>query len=177
MIERGLRLGTLVTVAVCTLPALGVAADVAPSQLRNKTITASWTASRSIMTPAGQRTRQIQTERLIYVSSAGRAFVKSSTSGKSAELGPGDGTPEGGSRKLQFMGDKLVALAALGSGAGRMTISFGAGFTSCTVALAVGKPASGHLMQRGPDGDAVEILSTEISNQACSVREGNHVAP
>src|SRR3954468_23196017 len=77
----------------------------APQQLQNKTITASWSVVSTLVAPNGRvftpTTRQ---QRVIYVSSTGRAFVKATVSGArgggSAELAPGEKTPDGGARDV-----------------------------------------------------------------------------
>ena len=111
-------------VSICLLPASLLANDGAPAQLRNKTITAAWTAQRTVMTPRGERQATFTHQRIIYVSSEGNAFIKATVGGprgtREAELAPGAQNPNGGAREVQFVGGKLVAMAQRAGGAGRM---------------------------------------------------------
>jgi hypothetical protein len=156
-------------------------ASDAPAPLRDKTIFVSWTAHRVVMTAQGERTPTVHVERMIYVSSLGRAFVKSrleSPRGPIAhEMGPADSLPQGGAREIDFVGNQLVAMAQRGSGAGRMIITFDASFTTCRVENELARPSGGQLMKRAPGGGTVQILSTEFSDLSCAIRDGNLVAP
>lgn len=156
-------------------------ASDAPELLRNKTIFVSWTVHRDVMTAMGERTPTVRVQRFIYVSSLGRAFVKSrleSPQGPIAhEMGPADSLPQGGAREIDFVGNQLIAMAQRGSGAGRMIITFDASFTTCRVENELARPSSDRVTKRGPGGGTVQILSTDFSGQSCTIREGNLVAP
>lgn len=162
------------------LSAAALAAN-APVQLRNKTIIAAWAAQRTVMTPKGERQAPpFAQQRTIYVSNAGRVFVKSSVQTlagtKEAELAPGDATAKGGAREVEFVGEKLIAIAQRGSGAGRMVITFGPGYSTCSVDLTFGRPNGAPIMFRNARGVMVELLKVSYSGQRCSVHDGNAFA-
>ena len=157
------------------------AAGSAPPQLLNKTIAVSWTVQNTVVAPNGQvMTPTFGVNRLIYVSAAGRFFVKfsvrSARGGSDHDIEPGAKTPAGGARDLHFEDGKIVGTAVNKVGAGRMTISFDPGFSSCTVAVLLGRAGDGPVMRSGPRGGMVEIQSQAVSGQSCSIRDGNAVA-
>jgi hypothetical protein len=154
-----------------------VRAESVPPQLRNKTISLAWTMQRTVMTPRGERqSPPFQFGRTIYVSGAGRFFVKASRNGHNAEVAPGDRTPQGGARDMRFSGGKVVAMAQRGTGAGRMIISFDQNYTSCRVHINYGKPAGGHASFTSRRGVEIEVLDVVYSGQSCSIRDGNAFA-
>jgi hypothetical protein len=150
----------------------------APRQLQNKTITASWLVEYALLTPGGAvLKRVVRSQRVIYVSSAGRIFVKQTYDAPggagSAEMAPDEKTPSGGARDVRFQGDKIVAMAVLqGGAAGRMVISFDQRFSTCSVEAVIGNsgPGPARIQRRGV---SFEVQSTRISGQSCSLRDGN----
>lgn len=152
-------------------------AEGAPPQLRNKTIVASWTMQRTVMTPRGQRrSPPFQFGRTIYVSGAGRFFIKASRNGHDAEVAPGDRTPQGGARDMHFSGGKIVAMAQRGTGAGRMIISFDSSYSSCSVHISYGKPNGQSVSFRNRRGVPIEVLDVSYSGERCAIRDGNAFA-
>jgi len=170
---------SLVLAAAVSVAASALASD-APAELHDKTIVASWVAHNDMMTPRGERNVAVRVERLIYVSSLGRTFFKSTFAGprgeRNGEAGPDEKTPKGGARTVEFAGNQLVAIAQNGTGAGRMVITFGDNFSTCKVDVTLAKPESGHLMKRGPGGGKIEILASQFSDQSCAIKDGNLVA-
>lgn len=171
----------LAVLSICLLPLPLRANDGAPAQLRNKTISVSWTAQRTVMTPRGERqSPSLLQQRIIYVSSQGNAFIKATVEGprgsKEAELAPGAQTPMGGAREVQFVGGKLVAMAQKRRGAGRMIVSFDPSYSSCNVELTFGRPAGEKVVFRNRMGVLVELLGVTYSGQRCSIQDGNAFA-
>jgi hypothetical protein len=153
----------------------------APAQLLNKTLSVSWTTSSMQRAPDGrEHGRQITVNKTIYISSAGRLFERSQRTsdggmrGK-ADVAPGDGQMNGQARGLQFSGDRLIGSLAFASGAVQYVVNFSGGFTSCTVNVVQGR-SGGNMRIKGLDGRMYEILSTSVSGQSCSIREGNALA-
>ncbi len=152
----------------------------APPQILNKTIEASWVVNVTLVAPNGRVvTRQVNQQRLIYISSAGRTFVKSSFSAPygsgSAELAPGASTPKGGARDVRFEDGKLVLLANLDGGrAGRVVIGFDATYSTCNIDVTIGRSSERTVVERR--GMQFEILSHAVSGQSCTVRQGNAFA-
>jgi hypothetical protein len=160
---------------------MGSFASSAPPQIQNKTVTASWSVDYTFIAPSGRIFAQtVSSQRVVYVSSAGRIFVRQSYNtprgSESAETGPGEKTPDGGARDVRFEGGKIVAMAAIPGGmAGRMVISFNQSYSTCTVDVTIGRSGRGPpVMRRG--GVLLEVKSRSISGQNCSVREGNAFA-
>jgi hypothetical protein len=176
-----MRTKTLI-LAVAALPIIGTVASSAPQTIRDKTITAAWSVENTFERPNGSvATAVVNQQRVIYVSSASRIFVKatfnSPRGGQSAEIAPGGTTPAGGARDARIEGGKIIAMAALqGGAAGRMIISFDQSYSTCTVDVTIGRNGGGPLMRRGPGGAPIEIISQRVSGQSCSVREGNAFA-
>jgi hypothetical protein len=149
-------------------------AESVPPQLRNKTVSASWIMQRTVMTPRGERqSPQIPISRTIYISSAGRFFVKASRNSHDAEVAPGDKTPRGGARDMRFSGGTIVGMAQFGAAAGRMIISFDPGYSSCNVQITYGKPNGQRATFRNRRGLEIEVLDVRYSGQTCSIRDGN----
>jgi hypothetical protein len=166
---------------ILAVPTVCAAAD-APPQLRNKTVTASWSVNNTFVAPNGKVfTPTVSQSRTIYVSSAGRFFVKGSVSSRngseSHEVAPGDRTPAGTARSMSFEGGKIVGMAVLKTGAaGRMVISFDQGYSTCSVDVMVGRPGTNPLIVRAPNGVPLEVRSQIISGQSCSISDGNPFA-
>ena len=104
------------------LSVVGANAGPAPKQLYNKSVIVNWVESTVQKAPDGStRTPQINTTRTVYVSSAGRVFMKGTRSinnrlyqgNKNTARGPEGG---GGSGGLAFEGNQLVGTAVFDGG-------------------------------------------------------------
>jgi hypothetical protein len=162
----------------CVTPLSFAASEAiaAPMQLYNKSITVSWSEQTSQRGPDGVITPTVNTERIVYVSSAGRVFVRGKRSspggGSKGEHGPGEGGSQG---VLNFQGNQLVGHAAYHGFARRVVVSFDAGFSSCSTSVVYGK-SGGSRTWKGFDGVVRELLSIGVSAASCSIREGNPFA-
>jgi hypothetical protein len=160
----------------CLLPGL-LHAESVPPQLRNKTISLSWVMQRTVMTPRGERQGPpVPMRRTIYVSTAGRFFVRASRGGREGEAGPGDRTRRGGARDMRFSGGKIVSMVERRAGAGRMTISFDRDYTSCNIDFLFGKPTGRRDFFINRRGKRRELLGITHSERTCSIRNGNAFA-
>jgi hypothetical protein len=179
VIERGLMMRASLTISVLTA-SLGVVhgAIAAPAQLHNKTIFIRWSEQVTQKGPDGKViNRTISSERAVYVSSAGRTFVRgtrtsSSGLGEKFERSPGEGVSQG---VLGFQGNQLVGTAVQTGFARRVVGSFDAGFTSCSASVVYGK-SGGPTTWKGFDGVTYEVLSISVSGASCSIRDGNAFA-
>ncbi len=175
--DRGLA--PLILVALFIVP-LSRAHAAAPQQLYNKTIQINWTAQITEHGADGKTmTPQLSASRTIYVSSAGRLFVRASRtnvrSGQSQgnDLAPGaTRTNAGEARGMRFEGNKLIAVVAFPQGAGQMVATFDASYASCNVDVVYGREAGG-MRRQGVNGVMYTIDSISVSGQSCSIREGN----
>lgn len=161
----------------------GVAcAQVAPSGLLNKTITFSFTNNVTLREPEGRTVnRQASISYTDYVSSAGRIFQRSSRSvgrrSRSADKEPDKARQAGGEvHTNRFEGNKLVIMNSYAEGAVRMVVSFDPAFSTCTVDVMLGKEGGGTIKRRGLDGVIREILTYDVTNKTCTIRDGNPFA-
>ena len=167
---------TIWPLAVVGSAALFGAALAAPPQLFNKTITISWTEAVQQKAPDGRLlNNQVTRQRTVYVSSAGRIFVRSNNRSKrgeqNSERGPGDATVG----SLNFQGNLLVGYAVNQGNARQLSVKFDSSFSSCTATVVWGK--SGPTQKwRGYDGVIYEILSVSVTGSNCSIQEGNAFA-
>lgn len=168
--------------ALACISTLAVAQG-APKQLYNKSVTLSWAQSGAMMVdgrvrPAGSTlyTRQV------YVSSAGRLFVRASRDGgatstvrhaSKAESDPTAGLAPGGGG-LRFQGNKLVGVIVLASGAVQAAATFDASFSSCSLDVIMGKSNGGPIKMKLPDGSTGQAVSeVKISYPKCATSDGN----
>jgi len=173
--------GTASAVAVIAGGVLSsVAAVAAPRELYNKTISISWAEHTMQKTPDGRTvTPTVMSERIVYVSSAGRVFVRGNrrvdnrrfSGGKQTEAAPG----QGGAGTLAFQGNQLVGTAVFSGFARRLTVSFDSGFSSCTANVIYGK-SGGPSTWTSFTGQTHEIISINVSGTSCSIRDGNAFA-
>ena len=123
-----------------------------------RSLVLSWTTSLAQRAPDGQTvSRQLNFNRAIYVSSNGRLFQRATrSSGQmsgTSDLGPGDKafSKTGEAAGMRFAGDRLVGNVAFATGAAQFTVSFGGGFSSCTVDVSLGREG-GQMRRKGLDG-------------------------
>jgi hypothetical protein len=161
-------------------------ATAAPQLLLNKTVTLSWAAQAVVRDPNG-RERQTRNDvrYVVYISSLGRLFEHSSRSlagrTQAADVDPNAAkTKLGESRGLRFEGNRLVAYRGYGGGGGsgamRAVATFDSSYSSCTVAVMVGKENGRAIKRQGFDGVVREVLSIEVSGATCSIQNGNAFA-
>ncbi len=147
----------------------------APAGLLNKTVTMSWSTSGTGKRADGTSVSfsNVNT-RTVYISSAGRPFLRAQVRGgratREGELAPGEG---GGSRGVSFQGDKLIGTEAFASGARRYIASFDSSFSGCTLSVIDAKEGSAQIRRRGPDGAMYEITSVSTGSPTCSIQTGN----
>ena len=155
------------------LPA--TAALAAPQQLLGKSVVVSWTDSMQNRKLDGTSYGSTHSQqRIAYVSSAGRVFVKATNrSGNNVsnrEMAPGaNGT------SLRFEGNRMVAHAIFSGFARRLTVNFDSSFSSCTATIQYGS-AGGPRTWKTLRGERVELQSVSPSEPSCSIREGNAAA-
>jgi hypothetical protein len=157
-------------------------AQAAPQQLLNKTIEFSFTNDETLREPGGRTFNARPSFHYIdYVSSAGRIFQRSSRStgkqSRTADKDPDKPRLAGGEvHTNRFEGKKLVIMNSYAKGAVRMVVSFDPSFSTCSVDVLLGKESGGTIKRRGLDGVTREILSSNITNKSCTIRDGNPFA-
>jgi hypothetical protein len=161
---------------VITAPAL--AAGSAPEELRNKTVTLSWTTSGQATSTAGQSRNYTNTNRrTVYISSAGRPFLRMHLSGggnsRSGDVGPGEKPTGVRTGSVNFEGGKLIGVEGFTSGARQWTATFDGSYSSCTLSIVDAKEGNAAIQRRGPDGVLYKIDSVATGAPSCSIQSGN----
>jgi hypothetical protein len=150
----------------------------APSQAMNKTITVAFTATGTSKAPDGiVRSFNTQVTRMIYVSSAGRLFMRHEARRGSMSRG-GDFDPSDtrrGKGSFNFQGNKLVGVIPYDAGARQITVTFDPGFSSCTANVIEGH-SGGVIRRMGPSGKMYEITRGTTTAPSCSIQTGNAFA-
>lgn len=178
--HSGLGILAVAIVSVLTLPSFACADDI-PSQLYDKTITASWTVKNVLRDDKGRVIAPtVVSKRLIYISSAGRAFMKAEfkSARRSAErkYAPGESTVGGTARDVAFEDGKLVASSAFQQGAIRIAIAFDGPYSKCTVDIRYGRDGGANIRRKSIDGVMREIVESHVSGETCSISTGNLIA-
>jgi hypothetical protein len=149
----------------------------APPQLLNKTITVSYTVTGVAKLPQGaQRGFSTQVSHVIYVSTAGRLFMRWRASNSRGSSG-GDVDPYPGAARgnFGFQGARMVGVVPFGTGARQITVTFNPSFSGCNASVIEGH-SGGVIRRRAPDGIVYEITGGSTTSVACSVQSGNAFA-
>ena len=150
-------------------------AESVPAAAMNKTVTVSFTATGNGKRPDGQtRAFNTQVTRMIYISSAGRLFMRHQASNQRGSRG-GDFDPNDarqGKGSFHFQGNRLVGVIPYANGARQITVSFDGSFSSCTASIIEGHSA-GVIKRKGPDGVMYEITGASTTAPSCSIQSGN----
>jgi len=147
----------------------------APANLLNKTITYSLTTTAPWIRADGKTgTGSRATSHTIYISSAGRIFVKKvRQDGRASELtakAPGE-------NNWRVVGDKLVGNGSYESGAAQSIISFDPSGQNCTATVQFGRDNGRAMSWKGLNGVTYTATSPWVaSNISCSVASGNAFA-
>lgn len=153
-----------------------IAAGSAPAQLRGKSVTIVWDESGTYKRSSDgqQRSAVGRLSRIVYISDAGRAFVRgtsvSGTFGNTRETGP-----EGTGGSVDFSGNSMTSFRVNRGVARRLVVTFDPAFSSCTGTLTIGKSGPGTTI-KGFDGQIYEVLSMQPGTISCSIRAGNAFA-
>jgi hypothetical protein len=156
-----------------------VAADsfaqaAAPKEIYNKTVTITWTETGTYTRVSdGKQTNPTgRFKAIVYISSAGRPFVRaSSTNGNFSNSG--DRGPE--QNNARFEGDKLVMTGVSIGIARRLVTTFDAGFASCATSVTIGK-AGANARIVGFDREIHNVVSMQAGGASCSIANGNALA-
>jgi hypothetical protein len=153
---------------------LAGAAQAAPAELLNKSVTVSYNVSIPGVKADGSAVSGVRAvTRTIYISSAGRIFGRvdrrDGRASETKEAGPGSSM-----NTLHFVGNKLVGVMKFASGAAQMTISFDAGGQSCSASAMAGREGGDQLRWKGVDGTMRQGTGpATITVTSCSVAAGN----
>jgi hypothetical protein len=174
--------GVCLTILLC-IATSDAALSAAPPQLRNKNITVN-VGLQVVQRTADGRTvaPQTQVQYVIYVSNAGRAFVRGTRSinlpsfsaARTQEVAPGQNpSRDSETREMRFEGGKLIGSFAFISGARRAVVSFDPAYANCNASVVFGKAGGTPIKWRGLDGQQLEVQSVNVTSQSCTIRDGN----
>jgi len=155
-----------------------------PSQLYGKSITISWTNNfmlREVGSTAPFHPSTVQRRMSVYVSTAGRPFVRNAAtsrggSGTVEHVGTGGQSYDNGPRSLQFQGRTLVIYGGHhNSAALQIKIDFDPGFSTCTASAIFGKSTGlgTFTFKSMSTGKTLEAQSVSARDATCSVKDGN----
>jgi hypothetical protein len=157
-------------------------AATAPTQLYGKSINVSWTDNRMQREVGAPQFHpwSVQYQLKIYISSAGRPFIRNSMtsrggSARGEQVGVAGTTSAGGARMAQFQGHSLVIVITFNGGARRVQIDFDGNFASCSASVILGKATgAGSYTTVSPiSGRPIEIQSGAATAVTCATSDGN----
>jgi hypothetical protein len=160
--------------AISLLLAVEAKAGSAPQQLHGKTITLSWGESGSYKRNGSPFPVTYSVKRVVYVSQAGRAFIRGTTAGRNGAMTKEAG-PERTAGRVEFNGSTVVVYQVNRGIARRAVVTLDPSFSSCSAAVTVGKSGPGSTIE-GYDGAIYEVISLQSNGANCSIREGNALA-
>ena len=186
-------LGRWVIAGVLALaPLAASAASNAPRELYGKSVIVSWTEGRHQKFPDGHTNlRVVHAGFTIYISDAGRAFVRSGRNmvnarGQTINVSGRSKAPDGDVIKTantrykpngSWSGQTYVSTVNYESGARRITVIFDPGFASCRLDLTHGKEdGAPGIVLHGMGGQLYMLTAIDIASPTCTVRAGNALA-
>lgn len=164
--------------------AIAPASDAAavPPELKEKSVLLSWTDSREQKNGSAGDYRNVNVamNASIYISSAGRLFVRLSAQGRSGsgatneQVGETGKSLGNGVRSVRYEGRSIAWQAAFGNFARSIKVDFDNSFASCTASQTIGKQEGSRPTEfKNVAGHVMEIRSMTASAPSCSIRNGN----
>jgi len=179
-----------IALVLCCVAVWPGAAGAAPTQLYGKTVTIAGSETRTFR-PGGRdeiKTMNASNQYIVYVSEAGRLFVRSeraisrpgakgSAGSKTIDTAPGGTIGVAVSSAAQFSGNTLVITQRMVSGATRITVTFDPSFSSCTVTAQQGREGDKPMVIHDRfSGENNVVLSISTTWSGCSIQSGNQFA-
>jgi len=163
-----------------------ICAAEAPRQLYGKTVVIGWNEYRVQRCDDGEMRRgQTASSLFVYVSENGRLFTRLNRRGGGGRSNSNELDPQGGNNRsgtgsasnlnASFEGSTLAVQNSMQSGARRIQATFNGGFAGCSLQVMFGKEGGADIRHRTMDGKMCNIISTDVSGNSCSVRNGNLV--
>ena len=178
---RSIGIFTLAVVVVVPV----VAKAAVPQQLYGKSIVITTSESRTSRPVGGGPSvdATASSKLSVYVSSAGRPFVRSDrtlnnrrgSERKAIDTGPGGGSiGVAVAGNVQFSGNTMVVNMQMASGARRITATFDSSFSGCTGSVINGREGGKAMVIRSRyTGENREVTAIQSSVTGCSVQAGN----
>lgn len=158
----------------------------APAALRGKSITVSWTESRSQREMGAPAFRPVSLpfDFIVYVSSEGRAFkrlVSQSASRRAVGSKEGVGSSgknDEGTYSTQISGKTFTHSGTSGGLGRRIHVTMDDSYSNCTATVISGKPPGAKVVavRSVATGNMVEFESVNAGPATCSIRAGNPFA-
>jgi hypothetical protein len=181
--------------AALSLPSIAESAPF-PAPLVGKSLTVNWNTNRQQKFEGSDEVvlRVLSSSLRVYISTTGRAFSKElvvvTGGGGGRRRGGGgrgggsfesDQAPDdsrnstGGNRIVHFEGGALLVDSPFIAGARRISITFDAGYGSCSARVIFGREGgTGPIRQRSVlSGRRFEVVSIQTSAPSCSIMSGN----
>jgi hypothetical protein len=163
------------------LTGLASTAVAAPApDIVGKSVLVNWTDNRQIQRSDGSMNVAISRELRIYISSAGRPFVKGTSaagqrSSTSEQVGASGTTAAGGTRAVSVNGHTIVVQTSFGNWATNLRVELSPGGSSCSAQITVGKEVGSatKAFRSGMSGMMTEVHSVTVSGVSCTVQQGN----
>jgi hypothetical protein len=151
-------------------------AGAAPKELYNKSIDIYWgeNTSNKRVADGVVVNSDGRIQRIIYISSAGRPFIRVS-GGNNAASHTFEVAPNVAQGSTNFHGNQLVLTGHNMAVARQVTVTFDASFTSCTASVRAGKNGASPKWI-GFDNNPYELLSISVGSASCSIKDGNAAA-
>ncbi len=166
------RIAVTTTMAALTFNA----AKAAPQELLNKTVLVQWGEFLLEQAPDGHTIApNLRHGRTIYISSAGRTFVKSQAMSRGVGREGTSGPASNSAGSWTFHGNTLLGTFENGAVARRVTVSFDGAGSSCNATVIVGKRGT-HPKLTGVDGVTYELMQDNVGSVSCSITNGNAFA-
>lgn len=167
-------------IVVALFATLASPAWSAPKGLYGKTITVSWTETRS-QRQMGEATFKpvgLPFTFQLYVSSEGRPFKRlTSTSSSGRSHGTKEGVGSGANAAVSYQGNTVIATSSSGGLGRRIQITPDGSFSSCSAQVISGKSGGGVAAVKSvATGRMVEFESVSAGAASCSVQNGNAFA-
>jgi hypothetical protein len=137
---------------------------------------------RSYGPPTGAKIASLSADvtRRIYISSAGRPFIRStSASGQRSatgeQVGASGANPAGGLQAVSVNGHTIVLQTIMGNWGRNLRVELAPGGSSCSAQMSVAKEVgSAPKAFRGPmTGKMIEIYTVTVNGISCSAQQGN----
>lgn len=175
-----MKLAILACIGMAFLGSTLPAQAAPPKQLLGRSVTVSWTETRSQRNAGETEFRSVNANHtlMVYVSSAGRVFSRqvNSTQGGSGQINQVGAAREGSYAVAtpSFSGQAMTIVRVGQGGARRVAVAFDAGFSSCSATAGTGFEAGKTYTSYSPITKRnVEIRSSSVGSVSCSVRDGN----
>jgi hypothetical protein len=168
---------TLAGLCVALIPALAAAAETAPSELLGKSVVVMWGETRMQRNVGQPNFREVAASQTlsVYVSSAGRAFIRVGFQTR-AGTGAVERVAEEAKNSPTYSGQSMrLELPFRTGGARQVEIEFADGFASCNAKVAYRKPP-GNALDVGFSPITrkfIEFQSFTTDAVNCAVKPGN----